>query len=116
MSLRGKMVARIIIAIVVLALVGAGTTLVLSVGPSEVRPNVTASGASPPIPAGASGVHRNAFAEGMGVYFVNDGKYTMLVWKKKLVAPPAPPEEKDMLDAFQQATQVKKGVRFFTYG
>jgi len=116
MSLRGKMVARILLAIVVLALVGAGTMLVLSVGPNEVRPNVTASGASPPVPAAASGVNRSAFADGMGVYLVNDGKYIMLVWKKKLVAPPAPPEEKDMLDAFQQATQVKKGVRFFTYG
>ena len=38
------MVARIIIAIVVLALVGAGTVLVLSVAPNEVRPNVTATG------------------------------------------------------------------------
>ena len=109
------MATRIIIAILVLALVAAGTTLVLSVGLIELRPNVAAGG-SPPVPASTTGVNRNAFTDGMGVYLVNDGKYSILVLKKKLMAPPAAPEEKDMLDAFQQATQVKKGFRFLAYG
>src|SRR5262249_21056512 len=56
------------------------------------------------------------FTEGMGVYLFNDGKYSLLIWKKKIVAPPAPPEEKDLLDAMRQASVVKKNVRFFTYG
>ena len=57
------------------------------------------------------------FTEGIGIYYFNDGKYNFLIWKKKLLtSEAAPPEEKDMLAAAEQAIRVKKGVRFYTYG
>src|SRR5436190_20149035 len=56
------------------------------------------------------------FTEGNGIYFWNDGKYTILFWKKKLFTPGQPPDEKEINEAAQSAIQVKKGVRFFPYG
>ena len=56
------------------------------------------------------------FTEGNGIYFWNDGKYTILFWKKKLITPGQPPDEREINEAVQSATQVKKGVRFFSYG
>jgi len=56
------------------------------------------------------------FTDGNGIYFWNDGKYTILVWKKKLFTPGQPPDEREINKASQSAIQVKKGVRFFSYG
>jgi hypothetical protein len=57
------------------------------------------------------------FSEGIGIYFLNDGKYNFLIWKRKLfTSEAAPPAEKDMLAAAEQAIRVKKGVRFYSYG
>jgi hypothetical protein len=56
------------------------------------------------------------FTDGNGIYYYNDGKYSMLYWKKKLFTPGQPPDEREMTEASQSATLVKKGVRFFSYG
>jgi hypothetical protein len=56
------------------------------------------------------------FADGIGIYYLNEGKYNLLIWKKKLFAPGAAPEEKDIAEAVRSAIPVKKGVRFFSFG
>jgi hypothetical protein len=70
---------------------------------------------SPPAST-SSGPDAQAFADGMGIYLLNDGKYSLLIWKKKLVGPPAPPEERDLVEAMQQASVIKKNAQFFAYG
>jgi hypothetical protein len=56
------------------------------------------------------------FSDGIGIYFLNDGKYNFLYWKKKLLAPGGTADEKDIVEAAKAAIPVKKGVRFFSYG
>ena len=56
------------------------------------------------------------FTDGNGIYFWNDGKYTILFWRKKLFTPGQPPDEREINEAAQSAIQVKKTVRFFSYG
>jgi hypothetical protein len=57
------------------------------------------------------------FADGLGIYMFNDGKYNLLVWKKKIVsAAGAVPDPKDIAEASREALIVGPGVRFFTYG
>jgi hypothetical protein len=55
------------------------------------------------------------FKDGIGIYLFNNNQYSILVWKKKLIGPRGV-EEKDIMEASQQATVVQKGVRFFSYG
>jgi hypothetical protein len=57
------------------------------------------------------------FSDGIGIYYLNDGKYNFLIWRTKLLtSEAAPPAEKDMLAVAEQAIRVKKGVRFYSYG
>ena len=56
------------------------------------------------------------FSDGVGIYFLNDGKYNFLYWKKKLFTPGAAADEKDIAEAAKAAIPVKRGVRFFSYG
>lgn len=62
-------------------------------------------------------VNPDVFTDGIGIYLFNDGKYNMLVWKKKIVGGSGQvPEQRDILEASQQAVLVGPGVRFFAYG
>ena len=56
------------------------------------------------------------FSDGLGIYFLNDGKYNFLYWKKKLFTPGVTADEKDIAEAAKAAIPVKRGVRFFSYG
>ncbi|HEY7299488.1 MAG TPA: hypothetical protein VH684_16400 [Xanthobacteraceae bacterium] len=56
------------------------------------------------------------FSDGLGIYYLNDGKYNYLYWKKKLFTPGAGADPNDIAEAGKAAIPVKKGVRFFTYG
>jgi hypothetical protein len=56
------------------------------------------------------------FSDGLGIYFLNDGKYNFLYWKKKLFAPGTVPSEQDIAEAAKSAIPVKKDVRFYSYG
>jgi hypothetical protein len=56
------------------------------------------------------------FSDGIGIYYLNDGKYNFLYWKKKLLAPDGTADEKGIAEAAKTAIPVKKGVRFFSYG
>ena len=65
---------------------------------------------------GAS-INPEAFADGLGIYMFNEGKYNLLVWKKKIVAAPGEvPAPKDIAEAARDAIVVSPSVRFFTYG
>jgi hypothetical protein len=64
------------------------------------------------LPAGSA----RDFTDGNGIYVFNEGKYGLLIWKKKLFTPGAAPQESDIAAAAQSAIPVKKGVRFFSYG
>lgn len=62
-------------------------------------------------------INTDVFADGIGIYLFNEGKYNLLVWKKRIVAAPgAVPDPKDIAEASQQAVLVGPGVRFFAYG
>ena len=56
------------------------------------------------------------FSDGLGIYFLNDGKYNLLYWKKKLFTPGTVPSEEDISEAAKSAIPVKRNVRFFSYG
>jgi hypothetical protein len=56
-----------------------------------------------------------SFKDGIGVYVFNNNQYNMLIWKKTLIGPRGV-DDKDIMEAYQQAALVKKGVRFFSYG
>jgi hypothetical protein len=60
-------------------------------------------------------VSPESFKDGIGIYLFNNNQYNMLIWKKTLIGPRGV-EEKDVMEAYQQAAIVKKGVRFFSYG
>ncbi|HXX52882.1 MAG TPA: hypothetical protein VEI98_16615 [Xanthobacteraceae bacterium] len=61
-------------------------------------------------------VNPDAFTDGIGIYLLNDGKYNLLVWKKKIVATPGTaPDPKDIAEASREAIAVGPGTRFFTY-
>jgi hypothetical protein len=62
-------------------------------------------------------INPDEFADGLGIYLFNDGKYNLLVWKKKIVAAPGSvPEPNDIAEATREAIIVAPKVRFFAYG
>jgi hypothetical protein len=62
-------------------------------------------------------INPDVFANGLGIYVFNEGKYNLLVWKKKIVAgPDTPPDPKDIAEASRAAIVVGPDVRFFAYG
>jgi len=62
-------------------------------------------------------INPDVFANGLGIYVFNEGKYDLLVWRKKIVAGPnTPPDPKDIAEASRDAMIVSPGVRFFAYG
>jgi hypothetical protein len=64
-----------------------------------------------------AGINPDVFGDGLGIYLLNDGKYNLLVWKKKIVSGPgAVPEPKDIAEATREAIIVNPKVRFFAYG
>lgn len=97
--------ARIITACIVFVVAGAATMLLFS-----MRPNLLQTAEA------KNGIDPKVFSDGLGIYVLNDGKYSMLVWRKRLVGSAGAPEEKDIMEASQQAMSVKKDVRFFAYG
>ena len=98
-----------ILFVLIFVLVGAALVLVL------LRDSGTIFASEAPRERLPSGSARD-FTEGNGIYFWNDGKYTILFWKKKLITPGQPPDEREINEAAQSAIQVKKTVRFFSYG
>ena len=91
-----------IIALLVLVVVGGAAVFFLDILDGGLRRNV---------------INPDVFTDGMGIYLFNDGKYNMLVWKKKIVGGPGNTlERKDIVEASQQAVLVNPGARFFAYG
>lgn len=59
-------------------------------------------------------VNPDAFTDGIGIYLLNDGKYNLLVWQKKIVAAlGTAPDPKDIAEASREAIAVGPGARFF---
>jgi hypothetical protein len=52
-------------------------------------------------------VSPESFKDGIGIYIFNNNQYNMLIWKKTLIGPRCV-EEKDVMEAYQQAAIVKK--------
>jgi hypothetical protein len=98
---RGRLVA-IVVGALLLFMAGGATAVLFGLGDWRPRP---------------SAINPDAFADGLGIYMLNEGKYNLLVWKKKIVAGPGtPPDTKDIAAASRDALVVGSGVRFFTYG
>ena len=100
---------RMILVVTLSALAGAAIVFVLFQYGARLMP---AMDQYQGLPTGSA----KDFADGNGIYYFNDGKYNFLIWKKKLFAPGATPEEKDIAEATRSAIPVKKGVRFFSFG
>jgi hypothetical protein len=96
----------VVVVLVVLALGAVGLVLWQSVGPKAAQNDKLPS----------AGIGSKDFPDGIGVYYLNDGKYNFLIWKKKLLTPQNAPAEGDIAAAAEQAIPVKKGVRFYSYG
>lgn len=110
---------RIIIACLVLGLMGAAVSVALwlyfprSDASAASSPEAFRDRISPDVLK--ERISPEAFKDGMGIYVFNNNQYNMLSWRKTLIGPRGV-EEKDIMEAYQQATIVKKGVRFFSYG
>jgi hypothetical protein len=102
----------IIIAVIVLLVLAVGVVAGLAIWQpwGVIRPQAAQSNS-------LAAVGPKDFSDGIGIYYLNDGKYNFLIWRKKLLTSEnAPPVEKDMLAAAEQAIRVNKGVRFYSYG
>jgi hypothetical protein len=112
---------RIIIACVVLGLLGAAVSVSLwlyfsrSDTTTQLSPEAFRDRINPDVFRERERVSPEYFKDGIGVYVFNDNQYNMLIWKKTLIGPRGV-DEKDIVEAYQQAALVKKGVRFFSYG
>jgi hypothetical protein len=96
----------VVVVFAVLALGTVGLIIWQSIGPKAAQnDNVRSAGVGP-----------KDFPDGIGVYYLNDGKYNFLIWKKNLLTPQNIPAERDIAAAAAQAIPVKKGVRFYSYG
>jgi hypothetical protein len=80
--------------------------------PQNVAPQTHAMGSQSQSPV----INPSVFADGMGIYSREDNKYSMLVWKKRLINNRGTVDEKDIQEALQQAVPVKRSVKFFAYG
>jgi hypothetical protein len=98
--------ARILVAGLVFALVAAATVWWLFVKPGALGSMTTADAVNPDV-----------FADGIGIYVLDNNRYSLLVWKTKILGPQGgAPQEQDMMTAARDARRVGKGVRFFSYG
>jgi hypothetical protein len=102
--------APIAVTAIAAALLGAAACYFV-VAKSPWIASVTAPGAGMP-----RSISPDAFPDGIGFYFFNDGKYNFLTWRSKLYTPRMVPDEKAIQEIAGRATPVKKEVRFFSYG